>query len=79
MLGQKKSRFADSSLPIDINNGINNNNNNDNNEDNNGLNASNNQLSATEVERMMADVHKQIEERKRRLNVNLILIKLNLN
>ena len=67
MLSQKKSRFGDSSLPMDINNGF-------NDESKAEDNSSANSLSQTEVQQMMADVRKQIEERKRKLNVTIVSI-----
>ncbi|CAG2119690.1 unnamed protein product, partial [Medioppia subpectinata] len=69
MLGPKKSRFRDSAtLPIDINNGFNNTPNNPMAaEDNESTPAVN--LNPLQVNKMMADIHKQIEERKLKLKI----------
>ena len=66
ILGQKKSRFADSSS---MNNGFNSENPSSDGSVTITDNVSTKPLSETEVQRMMADVRKQIEERKRKLNV----------
>jgi hypothetical protein len=62
MMAPKKSRFSDNST-LD-NNGI-----NIESDSNVSINVS--QLSSLQIQQMMANVHKQIEERKKQLNVSI--------
>ncbi len=61
-MAPKKSRFSDNST-LD-NNGI-----NIESDSNVSINVS--QLSSLQIQQMMANVHKQIEERKKQLNVSI--------
>ncbi len=70
MLAPKKSRFSDTSNTSALemsNNGINNESVDMSDMD---INA-NPQLSSLQIQQMMANVHKQIEERKKQLNVSI--------
>jgi hypothetical protein len=64
MMAPKRSRFSDNST-LDNNNGI-------NIESDSNLSITNvSQLSSLQIQQMMANVHKQIEERKKQLNVSI--------
>jgi len=70
MLAPKKSRFSDTpTLDMDINNGINNNESNSDIDTNIKTNVE--ELSSVQIQQMMAKVHKEIEERKKMLNVSI--------
>ncbi len=64
MMAPKRSRFSDNST-LDNNNGI-------NIESDSNISITNvSQLSSLQIQQMMANVHKQIEERKKQLNVSI--------